>query len=104
MNGPLFKESFSSLKSHQNDFFIVKIGLAARIYFYSALPSENPLILQMFSLPLVNRQILGFFFEICYLSSGSALGVLNTPGRIRTCDLRFRKPALYPTELRALEF
>ena len=28
--------------------------------------------------------------------------VFNTPGRIRTCDLRFRKPTLYPTELRAL--
>ena len=25
----------------------------------------------------------------------------NTPGRIRTCDRRFRKPLLYPTELRA---
>jgi integrase len=25
----------------------------------------------------------------------------NTPDRIRTCDLRFRKPTLYPTELRA---
>ncbi len=25
----------------------------------------------------------------------------NTPGRIRTCDLRFRKPMLYPTELLA---
>ncbi len=24
-----------------------------------------------------------------------------TPDRIRTCDLRFRKPTLYPTELRA---
>ena len=24
----------------------------------------------------------------------------STPGRIRTCDLRFRKPPLYPTELR----
>jgi hypothetical protein len=24
------------------------------------------------------------------------------PGRIRTCDPRFRKPVLYPTELRAL--
>jgi hypothetical protein len=24
----------------------------------------------------------------------------NTPGTIRTCDLRFRKPPLYPTELR----
>src|SRR5689334_19376340 len=24
----------------------------------------------------------------------------NTRDRIRTCDLRFRKPALYPTELR----
>ena len=23
----------------------------------------------------------------------------NTPGRIRTCDLSFRKAALYPTEL-----
>lgn len=26
----------------------------------------------------------------------------NTPGRIRTCDLRIRSPLLYPTELRAL--
>ncbi len=25
----------------------------------------------------------------------------STPGRIRTCDRRFRKPLLYPTELRA---
>jgi hypothetical protein len=25
----------------------------------------------------------------------------NTPDGIRTCDLRFRKPTLYPTELRA---
>ena len=24
----------------------------------------------------------------------------NTPGRNRTCDTRFRKPVLYPTELR----
>ena len=24
----------------------------------------------------------------------------GTPGRVRTCDLRFRKPPLYPTELR----
>ena len=31
------------------------------------------------------------------------LNVLSTtPGRIRTCGLRFRKPTLYPTELRAL--
>jgi len=27
--------------------------------------------------------------------------VSNTPGRIRTCDLRIRNPLLYPTELRA---
>ena len=26
---------------------------------------------------------------------------LSTPGRIRTCDPRFRKPVLYPPELRA---
>lgn len=25
----------------------------------------------------------------------------NAPGKIRTCDPRFRKPMLYPTELRA---
>ena len=25
----------------------------------------------------------------------------GTPGRIRTCGLRIRSPALYPTELRA---
>lgn len=29
-----------------------------------------------------------------------ALSASNTRDRIRTCDLRFRKPALYPTELR----
>ena len=28
----------------------------------------------------------------------------SAPGRTRTCDPRFRKPVLYPTELRALEF
>ncbi len=28
----------------------------------------------------------------------------NTPGRIRTCDLRIRNPLLYPTELRAHKF
>ena len=29
------------------------------------------------------------------------LSAKNTPGRTRTCGLRFRKPTLYPTELRA---
>ena len=29
--------------------------------------------------------------------------IINTPGRIRTCDLRIRSPLLYPTELRALD-
>ena len=28
------------------------------------------------------------------------IGLNGTPDRIRTCDLRFRKPLLYPTELR----
>jgi hypothetical protein len=28
-------------------------------------------------------------------------GFSGTPGRTRTCDLRFRKPPLYPTELQA---
>jgi hypothetical protein len=27
--------------------------------------------------------------------------ILSAPDRIRTCDLRFRRPTLYPTELRA---
>jgi hypothetical protein len=27
---------------------------------------------------------------------------LSAPDRIRTCDLRFRRPTLYPAELRAL--
>ena len=31
---------------------------------------------------------------------GELWGVVSTRDRIRTCDLRFRKPALYPTELR----
>ena len=26
---------------------------------------------------------------------------ISAPDRIRTCDLRFRRPTLYPTELRA---
>ena len=29
--------------------------------------------------------------------------IWNAPDRIRTCDLRFRRPTLYPTELRARE-
>src|SRR6185295_7504994 len=33
--------------------------------------------------------------------TGSMLAKLNAPDRIRTCDLRFRRPTLYPTELRA---
>jgi hypothetical protein len=31
-------------------------------------------------------------------------GLFGTPGRTRTCDLRIRSPALYPTELRAQAF
>ena len=31
------------------------------------------------------------------------LGFLHAPDRIRTCDLRLRRPTLYPAELRALE-
>jgi hypothetical protein len=27
----------------------------------------------------------------------------GTPGRVRTCDLWYRKPTLYPAELRARE-
>jgi len=34
----------------------------------------------------------------------SKTAILNTPGRIRTCDLRIRNPLLYPTELRAHQF
>ena len=34
-------------------------------------------------------------------SGDSENAVLIAPGKIRTCDLRFRKPMLYPTELRA---
>ncbi len=30
-------------------------------------------------------------------------GFFNAPGRTRTSDHRFRKPVLYPTELRALD-
>src|SRR3954454_12026928 len=28
---------------------------------------------------------------------------VDAPDRIRTCDLRFRRPTLYPTELQALD-
>ena len=37
-----------------------------------------------------------------YNPLGLNLPVIITPDRIRTCNLRFRKPTLYPTELRAL--
>ncbi len=32
---------------------------------------------------------------------GLSRGFLSAPDRIRTCDLRFRRPTLYPAELRA---
>jgi hypothetical protein len=32
---------------------------------------------------------------------GQPLYFYGAPGRIRTCDLRIRSPALYPAELRA---
>jgi hypothetical protein len=32
--------------------------------------------------------------------SGDRAGISGAPGRIRTCDLNFRKVALYPSELR----
>gem|GEM_PF-3022470 len=35
--------------------------------------------------------------------SRETLRLLNVPGGIRTCDLRFRKPTLYPAELRGLD-
>ncbi len=50
----------------------------------------------------------GKFFSHTLCSSDVRRAVDNpaeiTPDRIRTCDLRFRKPMLYPTELRAPEF
>ena len=44
--------------------------------------------------------------RICNDSPDSNLPVSigTAPGRIRTCDLRFRKPPLYPAELRALAY
>ncbi|MEY4185652.1 MAG: hypothetical protein RIT02_686 [Planctomycetota bacterium] len=35
--------------------------------------------------------------------SSEHLRPFNVPGGIRTCDLRFRKPTLYPAELRGLQ-
>ncbi len=37
----------------------------------------------------------------CGVSVGFSVNC-DAPDRIRTCDLRFRKPSLYPAELRAL--
>ena len=34
-------------------------------------------------------------------NSRNTLKINGAPGRIRTCDLRIRSPALYPAELRA---
>ncbi len=36
------------------------------------------------------------------VAQDSAVGSEDAPGRTRTCDPRFRKPVLYPAELRAL--
>ena len=41
------------------------------------------------------------FVLLLYRLDDNKNGVFTTPGRTRTCDLRFRKPMLYPTELRA---
>jgi len=37
----------------------------------------------------------------CAQLRGDSSPFVNAPGRTRTCDLRFRKPPLYPAELRA---
>src|SRR5262249_7254361 len=48
----------------------------------------------LFSAPLPSlRPALTLFFG---LSSDEPFRTRNTPDRIRTCDLRFRKPSLYP--------
>jgi hypothetical protein len=40
--------------------------------------------------------------SLCWTDLGSETGGFETggPGRSRTADLRFRKPSLYPSELR----
>ena len=40
--------------------------------------------------------------ELTNPDNESRTAFVTTPGRTRTCDLRFRKPMLYPAELRAL--
>ncbi len=46
--------------------------------------------------------------QLPFMSTGVQLqirgGCLNTPGRIRTCDLMLRRHALYPAELRVRVF
>ena len=50
----------------------------------------------------VQRRLLANTGEQKNCDNDSETAVLNTPDRIRTCDLRIRNPLLYPTELRAL--
>ena len=53
--------------------------------------------------PLLKQ--LAHSFSIVYhhtLVTADTLRQINTPGRIRTYDLRIKSPLLYPTELRAL--
>jgi len=50
----------------------------------------------------VQQRLLANTGELKNHSHNSKTAILNTPGRIRTCDLRIRNPLLYPTELRAL--
>src|SRR4051794_13645005 len=38
---------------------------------------------------------------VCRQEAAGSCKPLSAPDRIRTCDLRFRRPTLYPTELRA---
>ncbi len=41
---------------------------------------------------------------IYYMYYAVTVGEYGDPGRTRTCDIRFRKPMLYPAELRGLLF
>ena len=59
--------------------------------------------IQQHSLCQCGRNVLFELFKFDWIELLHTINyvVFGVPGMIRTCDLRFRKPTFYPTELRA---
>jgi site-specific DNA recombinase len=77
---------------------------AKTLWFRSPPRNAESSSIRYFRTPLCVAKLLNFNSES---PSGSLRnyreGILSAPGKIRTSDFRFRRPTLYPAELRALE-